>query len=98
MTELRADSSAGNSREQTIAIPSKEAVEYGRSVIEREVARLRQGEANYTAKGDAEKAARWWFAAYWLERTLGHGCVIGPFDARYLDDEWRAWYSGVLDA
>lgn len=71
-------------------VPSREAVEYGREVVIREVERLRKGEREFIAKGEPEKAARWRFAAFWMERTLGHGCVVGPFDERWLDDQFRS--------
>jgi hypothetical protein len=77
-------------------IPTKDAVTYGREVVMREVERLRKGQHEFEAKGEDEKAARWRFAAYWMERTLGHGCVIGPFDERWLDDKFRSTMEEVF--
>lgn len=77
---------------------SKEAITYGREILVREVERLRQGELEFKNKGDEEKAARWRFAAFWIEfKLLGYnGCVVTPFNERWLDDDFRKCYEEAL--
>lgn len=73
------------------ALPSKEAVEYGR----RHIAALRD---RFRSMADSpqltwEARAGWRKAAAALSHQMlanEGGCVIQPFDARWLDDEFRA--------
>lgn len=76
----------------TVNIPSIEAVTYGRGVLEREIQRLQDFEAQAQARGDAEAALRWRRTYRWAERMLGDGtgCVITAFDARWLDESFRS--------
>lgn len=85
MADQRGESAA----DASYSAPSKDAVEYGRRHLLAEIERLREGERSFNEKGEPDKAARWRFAAYWLDRMLGHGCVIGAFDERWLDDGFR---------
>lgn len=78
------------------AIPPIEAVEYGRSVLFREVEHLKLMEAKST---DPEAKGRWLRAWWVIEHDLlgpGEGCVIRPFDARWLDQEFRESNSRAL--
>jgi hypothetical protein len=71
-------------------IPSKEAIEYGRRVIQKEVDRYKKFTEVAREKGDigiAERHDIRWRAVCQL---LGDGgCVIAPFDERWLDDTFR---------
>jgi hypothetical protein len=81
------------SQPEQLQIPSKEAIEYGRRVIQKEVDRLKQFARQANGKGDVEVAVR--MAVRWraLQQLLGDGgCVIAPFDERWLDDNFRKMY------
>lgn len=81
-------------------IPSVEAVEYGREVLEREVERLRRFEAKAAERGDVEAAERWGRLRKWLSwQVLGgsEGCVITAFDARWLDESFRRTMGDALE-
>lgn len=79
-------------------VPSIEAVEYGRRVLEREVERLKGFEASAKAKGDPYASERWGRIHKWLSWQVlgaGEGCVITGFDARWLDESFRSIMSQV---
>ena len=83
-----------------MSIPSIEAVEYGRSVLEREIKRLQDFEAQATSRGDDEAVVRWGRIRKWLSWQVlgdGEGCVITAFDARWLDESFRSMMGDVLD-
>jgi hypothetical protein len=76
-----------------VNIPSKEAIEFGRSAATRLAEKLRRWEQESVAKGDRERAERNKWAAWMVERDLlgqSQGCVIAAFDERWLDDEFRS--------
>ncbi len=83
----------------TAKIPSVDAIEYGRRVLDNEIARLRKFEADAAADGRVEQSERWRYMARWLERMRGDGtgCVITAFDSRWLNDGFRAMYKDVLE-
>ncbi len=82
------------------AIPSKDAVEYGRSVIGPKIDKYRRWERQAKAKGDEEQMLSWRRLANMLVRDLyGHddgGCVIAAFDVRWLDDGFRDTMSSAF--
>jgi hypothetical protein len=83
-----------------ITVPSIEAVEYGRAVLEREIKRLQDFEASATAKGDRDAAERWGRLHKWLSWQVlgdGKGCVITAFDARWLDESFRSTVGAALE-
>jgi hypothetical protein len=75
---------------EPLQIPSKEAIEYGRRVIQKEVDRLKGFVETARAHGDFGVAERhdirWRAIAQLLDDG---GCVIAPFDERWLDDTFR---------
>lgn len=76
-----------------MSVPSIEAVEYGRGVLEREIKRLQDFEAQAASRGDEEAALRWGRIRKWLSWQVlgdGQGCVITAFDARWLDESFRS--------
>lgn len=76
-----------------MTIPSIEAVEYGRGVLEREIQRLKDFEAQAASRGDDEAEARWRRLYCWLSWSMlgdGEGCVVTAFDARWLDESFRS--------
>jgi hypothetical protein len=71
-------------------IPSKEAIEYGRRVIQKEVDRLKGFAHQASSKADIDVAVRMDVRWRALQQLLGDGgCVIAPFDERWLDDNFR---------
>ncbi len=70
------------------SVPSKEAVKYGRDQILSEIEWCNQMETK--AKDAGRSTDMWRGASYVLSRMLGHGCVIGPCDERWLDDDFRS--------
>ena len=83
-----------------MTIPSVEAVEYGRSVLQAEIQRLKGFEASAAAKGDRDAAERWGRLHKWLSWQVlgdGEGCVITAFDKRWLDESFRSMMGEVLD-
>lgn len=82
-----------------MTIPSIEAIEYGRGVLEREVKRLTDFEAQAASRGDDEAAARWARIRKWLSWQVlgdGEGCVVTAFDSRWLNDSFRSVMGDAL--
>jgi hypothetical protein len=78
--------------EQEWRVPSAEAVRYGRKALQNQVDRLLVFEDQARAKGDDAAVDRWRRVRNLIERDLlgvGGGCVITPFDYRWLDPEFR---------
>jgi hypothetical protein len=71
-------------------IPSKEAIEYGRRVIQKELERYRAFVHKSNQNGQHELAERHAMRSRAIAQLLGDGgCVIAPFDERWLDDAFR---------
>jgi len=76
--------------------PSKEAIHYGRRNLNRLIERWERWAQEYEKKGEAEKARSHRFHAWLLKRELGEGgCVVGGFDERWLDDDFRSMYESA---
>lgn len=76
-----------------IALPSIEAIEYGRRILTQDVERLRKFEADALARGDVEQSKNWQRMANWIEWRIlgdGQGCVVTGFDPRYTEPSFRA--------
>jgi hypothetical protein len=74
-------------------IPSKEAIEYGRRVIQKEVDRFKGFARRANGNADIEVAVRMDVRWRAVQQLLGDGgCVIAPFDERWLDDNFRKMY------
>lgn len=75
------------------AVPTAEAVAYGRRVLQHEVDRLRKFELQARARDDVEAAERWRRIYQWIEWSVigkGEGCVITAFDERWLNESFRS--------
>jgi hypothetical protein len=71
-------------------IPSKEAIEYGRRVILKELKRYRGFVHHANQDGQHELAERHAMRSRAIAQLLGDGgCVIAPFDERWLHDDFR---------
>jgi hypothetical protein len=74
-------------------VPSVEAVEYGRRVLNQEIGRLNTFVTEARNRGNEEAAQRWLRIRRWFEyQMLGSdkgGCVVAPFDRRWLDPKFR---------
>ena len=77
-------------------IPSVDAVEYGRRTIGDFRERMLRFEAQSAGRGDRDKANQWRKVACLLDMFLlgseDGGCVITPFDQRWLDPTFRSIY------
>lgn len=84
-----------------VNIPSKETVEYGRRVVQQQLDLLDRWlvETNTSAESDEARIKRLAFTRYFLQHKLtgydSDGCVIVPFDKRWLDDDFRAMMEPV---
>lgn len=80
-------------------VPPVEAVQYGRRVVEAVREQYRSFERAALANGNTDSARRFRAVHTALTRELlGHedgGCVIVPFDARWLDEPFRALMAKV---
>jgi hypothetical protein len=75
---------------EPLQIPSKEAIEYGRRVILKELERYRKFVHKANQNGDHEIAMRHAMRSQAIAQLLGGGgCVIAPFDERWLDNNFR---------
>jgi hypothetical protein len=84
---------------EPLQIPSKEAVEYGRRVIQKEVDRLKGFARRANGNADIEVAVRMDVRWRAIAQLLGDGgCVIAPFDERWLDDNFRKMYETVIES
>lgn len=76
-----------------ITVPSIEAIEYGRRVIQPVHDLLKEWEAKALSEGDEVRASKFRFTAFMIQtKLLGHddgGCVITSFDKRWLDPKFR---------
>jgi hypothetical protein len=74
--------------DSSLTIPSKETIEYGRRVIMKEIELFRRWQKEAETP---EQQMQWRKVANILEMKFigGEGCVIRPFDKRWLDDEFR---------
>lgn len=76
-------------------IPSKEAIEYGRRVIKQMLDRLENVAKDEKQEPDLRQRFR--YLANMIRMQLygfenNSGCVIRPFDDRWLDDDFRKIY------
>jgi hypothetical protein len=84
-------------------LPPLEAVEYGRAVLLREIGRLQGFERRMLVEGntdgDLAAASRWRSRWQVIEKDLlgfdDGGCVITPFDKRWLDPASRETMTAV---
>lgn len=80
-------------------VPPVEAVEYGRRVIGAMVEKYRRFEQAAMANGNTESARRFRAVHGALSRDLlgreEGGCVITPFDARWLGEPFRSFMAEV---
>ena len=77
-------------------IPSKETIAYSRRQIEREITKLQKWLLQIDTNMDKHKIDRIKYTIWTLEKLLGQGgCVIAPFDTRWLDDQFRSKMSTV---
>lgn len=81
-------------------IPSKEAIEYGRRVIKQKLDRLENVAKDEKNHPDLRQRFRYLASMIRLQ-LYGYeensGCVILPFDERWLDDDFRKMMQGVYD-
>ena len=78
----------------------KDTLSQAREALQRDAALLRRWEAECEERGDQEQARGWSRVAWWIEYRLlgdGDGCVIRPFDARWLDDDFRAAHGAAVN-
>jgi len=80
-----------------LTIPSKETIEYGRRVIQAEIDLFKRFCQQALDKGEPDQAREWRKRAGMLQMKFmgGEGCVIRPFDSRWLDDDFRAIMENV---
>jgi hypothetical protein len=84
---------------EPLQIPSKEAIEYGRRVIQKEVDRFKGFARRANGNADIEVAVRMDVRWRAVQQLLGDGgCVIAPFDERWLDDNFRNSVQSAFNA
>jgi hypothetical protein len=80
-------------------LPPLVAVEYGRAVLLREIERLQGFERMMADDGQSAAASRWRSRWQVIEKDLlgfdDGGCVITPFDKRWLDLTFRETMTAV---
>jgi hypothetical protein len=79
-----------------VPIPSVEAIEYGRRVILAMVEKYERFAAIETKDADRSKRHLMRAAVMRCELLGGVGCVVAPFDERWLDPKFRAVYEKAV--
>jgi hypothetical protein len=89
---MTSDRPVNDPKETAPFLPEVESLLYARGVLLRNVELLRRFQRECMEQNEKDKADSWSKIAWWIEtRLLGTGgCVIAPFDDRYLDEGFRS--------